>query len=1126
MLKSKTFVKKTRSGGVLKIVREHYLRDDIWCGSEICSECKDESPVLQRDACIESNLCTFPHYLIPDTNVVLHQIDILEDPLIKNVIILQTVLQEARHRSAPVYKRIKDAIHDKEKHFYTFTNEHHRETFIEREQNESANDRNDRAIRVAAKWYTEHLSRSQSGAELKVVLLTNDRTNREKAEQNGVIAFRCEEYIKSLIGNPELVDRLALTSDDQNDISGSKLLFPEHLPLSKIQAGIKSGTFLQGSFRASTDNYLEATVFIHGEGDKTTEVLLQGLQNLNRAVHQDVVAVELFPKEQWVAPSSVVLQDDQQNDEDAEEEEAEKKLKSPVLDTTMLKPTGRVVGIIKRNWRPFCGMLNQSQIKEATRHLFTPADRRIPRIRIETRQASSLAGQRIIVAIDGWPRNSRYPNGHFVRNLGGAGDKETETEVLLLEHDVPHQAFSQTVLSFLPKMPWSVTEEDLKVRADLRHLCVCSVDPPGCTDIDDALHCRELDNGNLEVGVHIADVSHFIRPGNALDQEAASRGTTVYLCGKRIDMVPELLSSNLCSLRSNVERLAFSCIWEMNHNAEIINTRFTKSVINSKEVQDSIQRKRLAKKKWDMDRTEENRQEYKESQLRVKREVSKAKQKEYDELYTRLDTREGEKDLYRLARQRYRDGKDVQQYRDGQRELHCVFVDLEKAYDRVPREELWYCMRKSGVAEKYVRVVQDMYERSRTVVRCAVGQTEEFKVEVGLHQGSALSPFLFAIVMDQLSEEASLTYAEAQMRIDDSNMNDDVTKSLRGLNMLAKLLKGRRIEKGALTLSSPEVRFHIDSETHDPIDLQTKELKDTNSMVEEFMLLANISVAQKIYEEFSECALLRKHPAPPPSNYDILIKAAKSKGLVIRTDSAKTLAGFFKRGHCGEFSLLQHSAAYPGHTLHDAGCLLLLRNGQRLPPLRPGLAHIHTLHLAHQEVLFKFSDIIVHRLLAVAIHADSTYPDLMDKQKQSALCNNLNYRHKMAQYAQRASVAFHTQLFFKSKGILNEEGFILFVRKNAIIILIPKFGLEGTVFFENKDKPGPRLSFDSEGPTLTVDDQHTFHIFDKVKVTISLDASNIQHQKIRMALLEPVIPGVSVQLPEPEPEAKKAKLDR
>ena len=95
----------------------------------------------------------------------------------------------------------------------------------------------------------------------------------------------------------------------------------------------------------------------------------------------------------------------------------------------------------------------------------------------------------------------------------------------------------------------------------------------------------------------------------------------------------------------------------------------------------------------------------------------------------------------------------IEKYREGRRELHCVFVDLEKAYDRVPREELWYCMRKSGVAEKYVRVVQDMYEGCKTVVRCAVGVTEEFKVEVGLHQGSALSPFLFAMTMDRLTDE-------------------------------------------------------------------------------------------------------------------------------------------------------------------------------------------------------------------------------------------------------------------------------------------------------------------------------------------------------------------------------------
>ena len=95
----------------------------------------------------------------------------------------------------------------------------------------------------------------------------------------------------------------------------------------------------------------------------------------------------------------------------------------------------------------------------------------------------------------------------------------------------------------------------------------------------------------------------------------------------------------------------------------------------------------------------------------------------------------------------------MEKYREGQRELHCVFVDLVKAYDRVPREDLWYCIRKSGMAEKYVQLVQVLYEESETVVRCAIGTTERFKVKVGLHQGSALSSFLFAVIMDRLTDE-------------------------------------------------------------------------------------------------------------------------------------------------------------------------------------------------------------------------------------------------------------------------------------------------------------------------------------------------------------------------------------
>uniref|UniRef100_S4RBI4 RNB domain-containing protein n=1 Tax=Petromyzon marinus TaxID=7757 RepID=S4RBI4_PETMA len=303
------------------------------------------------------------------------------------------------------------------------------------------------------------------------------------------------------------------------------------------------------------------------------------------------------------------------------------------------------------------------------------------------------------------------PMYHWKRDTGDCGDKETETEVLLLEHDVPHQPFSQAVLACLPPPTFSITaEKDQAGREDLRALSICSVDPPGCTDIDDALHCKPLDNGNTEVEVHIADVSYFIRPGNALDEEASLRDTTVYLCGKvRCGFLLAIISSVLRPADFILSFLTLAWAW----------------------------------------------------------------------------IRRG----------------------------HCVIA-------RTP----WFTR---GV-------------------------------------------FI-------VSPQASLTYAEAQLMMDDAGRKDPVTSSLRGLNSLAKILKQRRIQNGALTLASPEVRFHMDSETHDPIDLQTKELKETNSMVEEFMLLANISVAERIVDEFPECALLRRHPAPPPSNYDILVNAAKSK---------------------------------------------------------------------------------------------------------------------------------------------------------------------------------------------------------------------------------------------------------
>lgn len=922
MLTSKVLMVKTKSGKVLKIMREHYLRDDIRNGLH------DEVNAMDRNPSLESSLIGTEHYLVLDTNVVLKQIDVLHHDAIRNVIILQTVLREVRRRSSPVYKKLRTMIENSDKKFFVFTNEHSIDTWVERKRGESSNDWNDCLIRSATSYYDSCVKdRNQ-----RAVLLTNDKANKDLAIAEGLLSFTIEEYVEKLVGFPELLDKLARQSSDGIEVD-KNISYPQHLPLSRLQIAIKSGKYYQGKLNISRDNYLEATVFLHDDGD----ILIQGRINLNRAVHQDLVAIEVLPEREWSAPSDVVLDTELQPGADIDESVT--RSTSSKTKSAMKRRTGKVVGIIKRNWRPYCGILEDSVSREMTKHLFSPADRRIPRIRIETRQATKLIGQRILVAIDSWGRFSKYPSGHFVRALGEIGDKDTENEVLLLEHDIPHEPFSKAVLKCLPKSDWVIPDDEISRREDLRYLPVCSVDPPGCTDIDDCLHYRDLNDGSslCEVGVHIADVSYFIRPNSPLDDESKSRGTTVYLCDKRIDMVPEFLSSNLCSLRDDGDRLAFSCIWKLNDNAEIINTRFCKSIIRSRK---------------------------------------------------------------------------------------------------------------------------------------------------------------------------SLTYAEAQLMIDDKSLNDDVTNGLRGLNRLAKILKKRRIDKGALSLASPEVRFHIDSETHDPIDLQTKELKDTNSMVEEFMLLANCSVAKYTEIEFPDCAVLRKHPSPPQSNYDTLINAAKSRGVIIETGTSLELAKSLD------------DAEIPGNPyiqtllrIIATRCMLQATyfcSGMDSDYLHYGLAAPIYTHFT--SPIRRYSDILVHRLLAAAIGADNTTSSLLNKQEVQLICENLNFRHRMAQYAQRASVALHTQLFFKGK-IVNEEGFVISVKKNAIQVLIPKYGLEGTVFVD-KTVDGSAVSTQQidfvEGECKIAVRGRVLRVFDSVVVEISHDKSNIQRQRIVMKLVSPTIPLISV----------------
>ncbi|KAJ2754073.1 exosome catalytic subunit dis3, partial [Coemansia nantahalensis] len=390
-----------------------------------------------------------------------------------------------RGLSMAVYNRVRAVVRDSERRWFVFSNEHHRETFVERAAGESPNDRNDRAIRTATAWLRDHLA----PASIAPVLVTNDEGNLRRANDDGLSACRMDECLKVYCEHPELLDMMgSVNITDRNADGPDWQGYPEHLSPVQVQAGLKGGMLVQGTLQIAPFNYLEGSILAALPGGKERRVLVLGRADMNRAVQGDRIAVQLLPKSQWrKAPSAALIDEDEDAVPDvdkradeaavpaaqASDERAPKRARtaggedaapeeSIALadvgdDAADGEPTGRVVGIIRRNWRSYCAFLDPNFASKGARAASGPAtvsvlamDRRIPKIRIRTRQADVLAGQRFVVAIDAWPRESRYPHGHFVRALGSAGDKATETEVLLLEHDMPFQPFTPNVRADLP----------------------------------------------------------------------------------------------------------------------------------------------------------------------------------------------------------------------------------------------------------------------------------------------------------------------------------------------------------------------------------------------------------------------------------------------------------------------------------------------------------------------------------------------------------------------------------------------------------------------------------------------------------------------------------------------------
>lgn len=461
-----------------------------------------------------------------------------------------------------------------------------------------------------------------------------------------------------------------------------------------------------------------------------------------------------------------------------------------------------------------------------------------------------------------------------------------------------------------------VDDEELSKRLDLREICICSIDPPGCKDIDDALHCRTLNNGNFEVGVHIADVTHYVRPGTEVDRIAARNCNTVYMVHKRTDMLPKVLTENLCSLVGNRERLAFSVLWEVDKNTlEIVDVKYTKSVIKSK---------------------------------------------------------------------------------------------------------------------------------------------------------------------------AALTYQQANEKMNDLSDKSDLAEGIRNLSRIAKHLKQKRLEAGALILASNEMKFVVDFHTNSINDISMYQTFETNSLVEEYMLLANVYVADKIYKSYPSCAVLRRHPSPKEKEIKSLQNLLKQYGHEIDISNSKALGEtldklkkendrFFNKLVRIMLTRTMNQAKYFGSS--EIGYEDFFHYGLAMP-----------IYTHFTSPIRRYADVLVHRLLAAALDIDYLPLDMSHKVKTSRECDQMNKQNRVAFFCSKDSNDLSTYMFFKNKKT-EMEVVIFGIDSNFIRGISVEHGIEADIQFNNTIK-----SVDIDKKTILLNNGSKLNIFDHVLVEIKAVMHNYRRE--------------------------------
>jgi len=360
-------------------------------------------------------------------------------------------------------------------------------------------------------------------------------------------SYLFEEILKVLAANPNKALNYKQIAADLNITDHSQRLLINAI-LEELKTNNNVTEPERGKFKLkSIDKFITGKVDMTSSGtayvvseETESDTFISQRKTLN-ALHGDLVKVKLYP-------------------------------------TRKGKQEGEIIEIVERLKTEFVGTIQLSP-KFA---FLVPSNNRIHvDIYIPLEKLNGAKdGQKAIARIVEWGKNSVNPIGEIIEVLGNVGDNNTEMHAILAEYGLPYH-FPKDVEKAADLIPIKITEQEIAKRKDYRGITTFTIDPVDAKDFDDALSIRKLDNGNWEIGVHIADVSHYVKPDSIIDKEGFSRATSVYLVDRVVPMLPEILSNNVCSLRPNEEKLCFSAVFEITDNAEVVEEWFGRTIILS-----------------------------------------------------------------------------------------------------------------------------------------------------------------------------------------------------------------------------------------------------------------------------------------------------------------------------------------------------------------------------------------------------------------------------------------------------------------------------------------------------------------------------------------------------------------